>query len=139
MVEKSLIQEKIGYIEQNLRKLKELAALPKESFLSQFYYVESAKHLLQVSVEAMLDLCHHIIARERYRPPKTYTDAVLILVEEGILPGVKKDTFIQMARFRNRAVHLYQEIDNNELYGILQDGLEDFRDFIKAIVDKYLL
>ncbi|PKM42103.1 MAG: hypothetical protein CVV03_10515 [Firmicutes bacterium HGW-Firmicutes-8] len=43
------------------------------------------------------------------------------------------------SRFRNRAVHLYQEIDNNELYGILQDGLEDFRDFIKAIVDKYLL
>ncbi len=138
MVEKTIIQEKIRYIEQNLRKLRVLADLPKETFLKEFYYVESAKHLLQVSIKAMLDICQHIIARERLRAPKTYTDAFLILVEEGILPENNKNTLIQMARFRNRVVHLYQEVNEGELYQILREGLGDFQAFIEAMVRKYL-
>ncbi len=137
MVEKDLIREKIKYIEQNLRKLQNLADLSGETFRKKFYYVESAKHLLQVSIEAMLDISQHIIARQRYRAPKNYADVFVILVEEGVLPEDKKDTFIQMARFRNRVVHLYHQVDEDELYEILQEGLGDFQEFIKSIVGKF--
>ncbi len=137
MVEKTLIQDKIGYIEQNIRKLQTLAGLPKNTFLKEFYYIESAKHLLQVSIEAMLDICQHVIARERYQAPKTFADAFVVLVKEGILPEHKKDTFIRMARFRNRVVHLYQAVNENEVYQILQEGLGDFREFIQAILSKF--
>ena len=137
MVEKTVIQEKIGHIEQNLRKLEILAGLSKETFFHEFFYVESAKHLLQVSIEAMLDISQHIIARERFRAPKTYADAFIILIDEGILPEEKRETFIEMAKFRNRVVHLYHEVDENELYRILQEGIADFREFIKYIINRY--
>jgi len=134
MVEKALVQEKIQHIEQNIGKLELLAALPKETFLEHFYYIESGKHLLQVTIEAMLDICHHIIARKRYRTPDNYADAFVILIEEGILPESKKNTFISMAKFRNRVVHLYHEVGDFELYNILKEDLGDFRDFIKAVM-----
>ena len=36
-----------------------------------------------------------------------------------------------MIRFRNRVVHFYQEVDEQEVYRILTDHLDDFRLFIR--------
>jgi len=36
-----------------------------------------------------------------------------------------------MARFRNRLVHIYWEIDNDELHRLILSRLEDFRQFLK--------
>jgi uncharacterized protein YutE (UPF0331/DUF86 family) len=38
-----------------------------------------------------------------------------------------------MARFRNRLAHLYWEIDEEELYAILQHNLDDLDEFIQQI------
>lgn len=138
MVDQEVLQHKINIIENNLTKMETLAALPEQEFLDKFFYVESAKHLLQVSVEALLDIANHIIARERYRSPKTYAESFLILVEQTIIPKDMENTFIQMAKFRNRVVHLYHEVDDREVYQILQDSLNDFRVFIGAIIKKFL-
>ena len=44
------------------------------------------------------------------------------------LPVMKK-----MARFRNRLVHLYWEIDNETVYNILQGDLDDIDHFVSCI------
>jgi uncharacterized protein YutE (UPF0331/DUF86 family) len=36
-----------------------------------------------------------------------------------------------MARFRNRLVHIYWEVDNSELYSFLETHLQDIREFLK--------
>jgi uncharacterized protein YutE (UPF0331/DUF86 family) len=138
MVDQEVLQHKINIVENNLTKMETLAALPEKEFLDKFFYVESAKHLLQVSVEALLDIANHIIARERYRSPHTYAESFLILVEQKIIPKDMENAFIQMARFRNRVVHLYHEVDDKEVYQILRDNLNDFRVFIGAIIKKFL-
>ncbi|AGK99993.1 type VII toxin-antitoxin system HepT family RNase toxin [Desulfoscipio gibsoniae] len=138
MVDKEVVQHKIGIIEDNLAKLETLAELTPENFLDKFYYIESAKHLLQVSIEAMLDIAHHIIARERFRTPKTYAEAFLILTEQEILPQKKGLAFLQMAKFRNRVVHLYHDVDDKEVYLILKMNLDDFREFVRAVVKTFL-
>jgi uncharacterized protein YutE (UPF0331/DUF86 family) len=35
-----------------------------------------------------------------------------------------------MAKFRNRMVHLYWELDDRQLYNILQNRLDDFKKFL---------
>ncbi|NWG03129.1 MAG: DUF86 domain-containing protein [Syntrophaceae bacterium] len=40
-------------------------------------------------------------------------------------------TLMQRVRFRNRFVHIYGDIDNIELYRILQTKLDDLRRFIR--------
>ena len=38
-----------------------------------------------------------------------------------------------MAKFRNRLVHLYSEIDNEYIYEIIKSDLGDFTKFKKSI------
>lgn len=86
----------------------------------------------------MLDIAHHIIARERFRTPKTYAEAFLILIEQEILPQKKGLAFLQVTKFRNRVVHLYHDVDDKEVYQILKTNLDDFREFVRAVVKTFL-
>jgi uncharacterized protein YutE (UPF0331/DUF86 family) len=38
-----------------------------------------------------------------------------------------------MARFRNRLVHLYWDIDYGEVFDFLPEGLEDLQDYVRAV------
>ena len=120
-----------GYVQ----KLRRLAALTQEEFLSDFTKVESAKHLFQVSVECCLDVSNHIIASERFRPPKSYAESFEILAEQGIIPKSFVAILRQMVQFRNRLVHLYWEVDAEIIYEILQKNLGDFDTFAKNVLD----
>lgn len=45
--------------------------------------------------------------------------------------------FLTMVNFRNRAVHLYDEISDEEIYNIIQNHLSDFEGFIAHIVNAF--
>jgi len=128
---KSLLERLSSYAE----KLGVLASFSRTEFLPDFTRVESGKHLLQVSIECCLDISHHIISSERFRSPGTYVESFEILAEQEIITTQFLTTLKQMARFRNRLVHIYWEIDDGELYEILQNHLGDFDRFAKAIID----
>jgi len=40
---------------------------------------------------------------------------------------------MEMAGYRNRIVHFYHEITNEELYAILQNDLKDIEQFVSEI------
>jgi len=44
-----------------------------------------------------------------------------------------------MAKFRNRLVHLYGEIDDKYVYEFLKTDVEDIRKFRKIIIEQYEL
>ncbi|HHW45079.1 DUF86 domain-containing protein [Desulfofundulus thermobenzoicus] len=138
MVDRNILMSKLAYIENGLSHLEWLQKTPERDFLGNGIFTGAAKYYLQTCIEAMLDIANHIIARQRYRPPENYVDALRILGEHGILPAEQLPVFFRMARFRNRVVHLYHEVDNREVYKILQTGLNDFRTFIQAIVTHFL-
>ena len=116
-------------------KLAILARYSGEEFIQDFTKVESAKHLLQVSIECCLDIAHHIAADEGYRTPQDSYDAFIVLNEEGILPDDFMPTLRQMVSFRNRVVHLYWDMDDATIYDILQRNLSDFETFVTYILN----
>ncbi len=116
-------------------KLKQLAAYSCEEVVSDFTKLESAKHLLQISIESCLDISNHIIASENLGAPKNYADSFKILTENDILPKESLITFQRMARFRNRLVHIYWEIEAEAVYQILQENLRDFDTFAQNILE----
>lgn len=116
-------------------KLSILADFSKEEFHQDFTKIESAKHLLQVSIQSCLDIAYHIIADEGYRTPQDSYDALTILNEEGIIPDSFMPTLRQMVSFRNRVVHLYWDVDDAIIYDLLQQNLSDFDVFISFVLD----
>jgi len=135
MVDPELLASRIGKLRSYLEKLRNLAAIPQEQFLQDFTKVESAKHLLQVSIESCLDIAHHIVADEGYRTPADYYDTFVVLHETDILPETFLPTLRQMVSFRNRVVHLYWNVDDATVYRILQENLNHFETYIGYVLD----
>jgi uncharacterized protein YutE (UPF0331/DUF86 family) len=52
------------------------------------------------------------------------------MAEKGAFDEEFTVILIQMARFRNRLVHIYWEVSDKELYRIIQSRLQEIRDFL---------
>lgn len=114
-----------------LERLHDLRRLEKDVFLSDEHKIGSAKYNLIVAIEGIIDLCNHIIAKNGYRTPDDYADTFRVMAERGAFGSEFTNTLTQMVRFRNRLVHIYWEVDNDELYAIIQSNLNDIHRFLK--------
>ncbi len=136
-IDKAKVRQKLQFIRQTVAQLETLRARGRQAFLSDPILQAAAIRYLQVGIEAMLDIAHHIVAREGLGLPGSYREAIELLLGAKVLPPEQRSTFLAMIRFRNRAVHLYDDIDPTEVYGIMDEHLKDFEDFAKAIVRRY--
>ncbi len=81
--DKDKITKLSSEIFNSLEKLNELSLLSKEDFLSDPYKVASAKYFFIVSVEAAIDMCNHLISKNRFRVPEYYADTFKVMGEIG--------------------------------------------------------
>ena len=138
MVAEEKILQKFIQVDEYLSFLNKISKSSEQDFLKDKILIGSAKYYLQVSIECCLDAVNHIIASERFRAPKDYADSFSILEENGILESPLVINLRQMAKFRNRLVHLYGEIDDKFVYEFIQKDIEDIRKFQKIIINNYI-
>ncbi len=137
MVSLEKIIQKFQQLDEFLRLLKKISKTPIKSFLKDKVMIGGAKYYLQVSIECCLDVTNHIIASERFRAPKDYADSFMIIEEEGLISGDQGQRLRQMAKFRNRLVHLYGEIDNAYVYEFIKKDIKDIEEFKSIIIKRY--
>lgn len=130
-------QEKMVKLVSELRKsvgrLQSLAKLSRKGFLNDPDKIGSAKYHFVVAIEASIDMCNHIISRNGYRVPEDYGDTFKVMGEAGAFNTDFSEELKKMAKFRNRLVHLYWEVDDSQIYDILQSRLADFKKFLNSI------
>jgi uncharacterized protein YutE (UPF0331/DUF86 family) len=114
-----------------LERLEDLKKLTEKEFTADPHKIGSAKYSFIVVIEGMVDLCNHIIAKNGFRTPEDYADTFRVMQENGVFDLEFTNSLTQMARFRNRLVHIYWDIDNAELYKIIQTRLRDIKRFMK--------
>lgn len=132
-IDRDKILVKLSFIQNNLDKLKELQKLSKNEFLNDFRNIYSAKYILQTTIESMIDISNHIVARNRWAKIETNKDSFEALSKNGILPKEYIDKLYLMAKFRNRIVHMYEDINDEIIFEILKKNTEDFRVFLDCI------
>ena len=128
------VQSKLDIIPENLEKMEILRALGYKEFTSDFRNVDSALHRLQTSIQALVDIGGYVIASLGLRTPGTSGEVIDILVERGLLHPEKRDRYISMIQFRNRIVHLYNDVDLKILYQILQEEMPDIRELYRTLI-----
>lgn len=77
------MDEKLLFMETCLNKLRKLRTFDKDIFIKDFTKVDNAKYLLQVSIEAMLDISSHLIVRNRWGKPKDNKEHFQMLSDNG--------------------------------------------------------
>lgn len=133
-IDREKVEQKILIMQQNLNKLRKLRELHKEEFIEDFRNIDSAKYLLQISIEAMLDIASHIIARNRWGKPEDNKAHFQMLADNGVIDKADINIYSNMAKFRNRIVHMYFSVDDEMIYDITKNNLDDFERYIKNIL-----
>jgi len=83
----------------------------------------------------VIDIGNHLVADLRLRKPQDNKDIFIILHEEEIISSSLKQKLVKMAGFRNLLVHGYTTINRKLIYGIIQNNLDDFVEFVKQIAN----
>jgi len=130
-------KEKVGslisQIHTALDRLYALKSLSKDELLSDIDKVASVKYHFIIAIEAIVDICNHIISKNNLRLPKDYADTFNILEEKGLIDKDLTARLKNMVRFRNRLVHIYWDVNDEVVYKILQTNLDDFTEFLKCM------
>ncbi len=129
-----IIVRHLAELQNALNLLHDLKSRELDAFKQDQHLTGSAKYHLIVAIESAIDICNHIISKSGFRLPESYSDSFRIMAENGILPvELVEDKLTVMARFRNRLVHVYWEIDLVLLFQILQENLNDLEQFENEI------
>ncbi|RMG03177.1 MAG: DUF86 domain-containing protein [Nitrospirae bacterium] len=134
-----LIEDRLGFIVRSIAKLKTLASLPEDDFLKNDNPA-IAESYLRRGLEAIFDVGRHIIAKTAGKAVVEYKEIARELGKRGVISEGCAEKLILMAGYRNRLVHFYHEVENEELYEILRENLKDielFRDEITRFVKAY--
>jgi len=113
--------------------LRDLAAVPEKVFLANPDKVGNAKYHFVIAIECCIDIANHIISSENLRFPKDNADSFVVLIESDILDGGTRDALCAMARFRNRLVHMYWDVDDARVYEYLRTALGDLEGFARNV------
>ncbi len=137
MISSEVINAMVDLIDENIRLIEEIRSQGYESFSNSFRDIQAAKHALQESIEACLDIGSHIIAEKGFRRAEDYKDIYKVLEEESIIDPILSAKLQEMAQFRNLLVHKYGKIDTKRVFIIMSEDLKDIQDFVKKIL-KYI-
>ncbi len=136
-LDRSRLDPILANLRAHILDLERLARIPQPEFLANPDQIGSAKYRFVVAIECCIDIANHIIASEDLRFPRDNADSFVVLAESGIVAETLREPLRAMAKFRNRLVHLYWDIDDARIWGYLQESLDDLRRFDQAIVARF--
>ena len=132
-VDPERINKLVSSMRESVRILHEIKDMPELDFKKDIHRQSSAKYNFIVAIEAAIDIANHLISKSRFRAPEDYADTFRVLGDAGVLESEFTLELEKMARFRNRLVHVYWDVDIAEVWRILQSRLEDFERYISQI------
>lgn len=132
------IEAKLQFIEDNLALIRQLAGYSEVEFVGDVRNVYTSIHALQISIEALLDIFSHIVARLHLGAPSNDREMLELLLQKRLISDAHAQRYFQMSKFRNKVVHGYMDVDPGQVYAMLQRDLDDFQLFfadIKRIIE----
>lgn len=135
MLNKDRILEKIDLISRSTARLRVMAGLSEEQFVSDPDNFAIAEHHIRRSLESVFDIGRHIMAKKGLGHPVDYRSIISVLGREGIIPLDYAGKIMGMAGYRNRLVHGYAEVTPQEMYLLLREKLTDFEQFSRYVIE----
>lgn len=129
------LQAKLTYLAEALAKLRQLPQSTLEEFRADPRNLDAALHRLQVAIQILIDVGSHVVARLGLGVPDSSRDLLERLERNGHLPDGSVARFGRMFAFRNRVVHLYDRVDDEHVFAIVTNDLEDLEDLATRYID----
>ena len=132
-----VVRDREARIRQYVGDLRGMAGISEAAFRENRERQYAVLHALQLAIEASVDIATHICAADNLGIPSSYAEAFDLLETAGIVDHAAGENLKRMARFRNRIVHFYGQMDLALVYRLLRERLDDFDRYLAAI-EQYL-
>jgi uncharacterized protein YutE (UPF0331/DUF86 family) len=120
-------------------RLLELKQMPRDEFLKDALRQAAVERLLHLAIESCLNIGNRLVSLFQFKKPvdtpETYADVFKALHQLGVVDEGFSQRLVEMAKFRNRLVHAYWDIDPEAVYEILQSCTGDFQLFQRKAVE----
>lgn len=125
---------RVDGILKDVERLERFGRMSVQDFKSNVDNFYLAQFHLRQALEGVFHIGEHILSRLNGARSTEYKEIAKKLGEYKIVDSeFANSSLIQMAGYRNRLTHFYAEVTPDEMYKIINENLDDFIVFIKAI------
>jgi len=117
-ISRRVVADRISCLDEMLEGLRLLPLEDEREFLSDRRNVWAAESCLRRALEALFDLGRHILTKGFGMGVSEYKEVAVKLGEKGVLSEGEVELLRTLAGYRNRLVHFYHEVTDDELYEI---------------------
>jgi uncharacterized protein YutE (UPF0331/DUF86 family) len=121
----SVVLEKLAWISGMVDQLQRLPLGSLEEFEADRRNPLAAESCLRRALEGILDLGRHLLSKAFADGVLEYKQVSKHLHERDVISERAAELLHEMAGYRNRLVHYYDEVTSRELYVICTDHLKD--------------
>ena len=129
-----VVTDRAAWVRRMVAGIRSLPLRDAEEFTADPSTGAAAESYLRRALEALLDLGRHVLAKGFGRGVAEYKAIASALREEGVLTAAEAEVLIRLAGFRNRMVHFYHAIGDEELRLICRDELGDIEQVLDALL-----
>jgi uncharacterized protein YutE (UPF0331/DUF86 family) len=117
-------------------EMEKLLSAGKESFLADKKSALALRYLLIEAVEAITDVCQHLLAKNKGVACNGYVDCIVKAGEHGIIQAALAGKLRKLADLRNNLIHRYWIINDDELFVQCGANLDDFTAFCGQVKNR---
>jgi uncharacterized protein YutE (UPF0331/DUF86 family) len=132
VMKNGVIQNKLARVEAYITRLQEIIPDGFEDFEKDWKTQMIAERGLQILIEIIIDVANRLIAIKNWGPTTSSADSVRLLVLKKVISS--EEPYLRMIKFRNFIVHDYDKVDNEVVYSILTQNLDDIRRFREEVL-----
>ncbi|HUT72261.1 MAG TPA: DUF86 domain-containing protein [Desulfatiglandales bacterium] len=129
-----IIVERVAWIRKMIGGIQALPLDSMESFFSDPRNAASAESYLRRALEALMDLGRHILAKGFGKAVTEHKKIPGELHREGVLHSTDARLMRELAGYRNRMVHFYDEVTTEEIFHICHEQLSDVERILAVIL-----
>jgi uncharacterized protein YutE (UPF0331/DUF86 family) len=132
-IKEKIVAEKMAWI---ISMIENIHALPLDTidvFTNDIRNTAAAESYLRRALEGIMDLGRHILAKGFGEAVIEYKTIAFFMKKKGILDEAHAELLKKLAGYRNRMVHFYVEISDQELYEICTEHISDLYTILNTI------
>lgn len=134
-VQAKVVTSRVSWIRQMLDGIRALPLQSYAEFSSDPRNSAAADSYLRRALEALLDLGRHLAAKAFGEAVTEYKEIAGAMQRSGVLNEDLGSLLARLAGYRNRLVHFYNQVSQEELYSICSNRLADIESVLNATLD----
>lgn len=132
-ISKRVITDRLGWVDKMLIEIRNLPLDSKTTFMQDSRNIWTAESCLRRALEALFDMGRHISAKGFGEPVTEYKEIAFALNRRNVISTDEFSLMQKLAGYRNRLVHFYHDVSEDELFEICSSHLGDVENIANAI------